>query len=110
PTYVIVSHTSPLPPSPSTLSLHDALPILSRSGKAGSSATARSDDPVQVYVVGHLVVGMVPEMKLHRIALTNPDETSGYGAAERPEGISHSLRDLLFDLADLELHDDLRRS
>jgi len=64
---------------------------------------------MQIYVVWHLVVRMVPEMKLDRVALADADETAGHRAPESPEGVTNPFRDFLLHFADFELDDDLRR-
>ena len=58
---------------------------------------------------GILLVGMILEVELDRVALAHADEAAGHGAAEGPERVGHALGDLLVDLVHLEIDDDLRR-
>ena len=60
-------------------------------GKARCSATTRPGDGVQINVVWHFRIRVIVQMKLHRIALTHADKTTGNRAAKRPEGIFHAL-------------------
>ena len=90
--------------------LEGELALMSRRGETGSCAAARTDDTVKIDVVRHLVVGMVLQVKLDGIALPHPDEASRNRAAEGPECVPYSLGNLLFNLADLEFHDDFGRA
>ena len=65
---------------------------------------------MQIDVVRHLVVGMILQVKLHRIAFPHSDEATRRRAAKGPKRVAHTLRDFLFDLADLEFDDDLGRT
>jgi hypothetical protein len=66
-------------------------------------------DRVQIDVVGHLVVGMVLQVKFHGVALPNANESSGHLTAERPERVFDAVGDLANDLLHLQLDDHPRR-
>ena len=89
--------------------LERELRFVSRRGEARRRAAAGTGDAVQVDVVRHLVVRMVLQMELDRVALAHADEAAGHGAAEGPERVAHALGDLLLDLADFEFDDHLGR-
>src|SRR5215831_11096819 len=54
-------------------------------------------------------VGMIHEVKLDRVTLTDSDELPGNFPTEGPKVIFDSLGDREVDFADLELDDDLTR-
>ena len=72
--------------------LERELRFMPGSGEARGRTAAGTDDAVQIDVVRHLVVRMVLQMKLHRVALPYADEATRHGAAEGPERVAHALR------------------
>ena len=64
---------------------------------------------MQVDVVRHLVVGVVLQVELDRVALAHADELAGHLAAEGPERVVDAVGDRHLDFLHLELDDDFRR-
>src|SRR5256885_285792 len=57
----------------------------------------------------HLVVGVVLQVKLHRVSLAHANEAARHRSAEGPEGVGHPLGDFPLNLAYFELDNHLRR-
>ena len=62
---------------------------------------------MQINVMRHLGIRMILQMKFHRVALTNTDETTRHRATESPEGVFHAFGNFHLDFPDFQLDDHL---
>src|SRR5512137_2459360 len=77
-------------------------------GRGGTAAWTRYR--VQVNVVRHLVVLVVVQMKLDLVVLPDPNKSPRYSTTEGPKDIIYAVGKPLDDLANFQMHNDLRRS
>src|SRR5690606_5185190 len=73
----------------------------------GLSTATWAGHGMQVDVVRELVIGMVVQMELDKVAFAYTDELTGYGATERPEGVLDARSDLFDELLDFHVYDHL---